>query len=217
MISFSLTNALSSVPRFAWVDGGIILVVLIVIILSATRRRFREHAEDLFFNLGWRFDVLLGLLMTGALYGILWSGEFVCVLVGFLKSDGTAVYGALLAAFAALLGFAVAVLAIVCTVIPTMRLERRLTGNQYDEFLSAFTFSIRMLGLCTLASLLAIFLNHSEHIREALFFVVVAIVAIAIPSVLRSAVSLEQVVKAVANRPVSGRRIHRPPNPKVEP
>jgi hypothetical protein len=208
---------LSHVPSFVLVGGGIALVILIVAILAATSRRFREYVEDLFFNFGWRFDVTFGVVVTAVLFGILASGGFDCVLLEFLKSDGTAIYGALLSSFTALLGFAVAILAIVCTVIPTLRLERHLTSTQYDDFLNAFTLSIRTLGLCTVASLLALFLNRSTHIREALFFVIAVVVAIAVPSVVRSAAALEQVVKVVANKPVRARRTHRPKNPSVVP
>lgn len=200
-----------------FVDGGIALLILIAAVVVAMSRRFREYVEDLFFNSGWRFDTAFGVVVTAALFGILSSGGFDCVLLEFLKSDGTAVYGALLSSFAALLGFAVAILAIVCTVIPTMRLERRLTADQYDDFLNAFTLSIRTLGLCTVASLLSLFLNRSAHIREALFFFVAVLVAVTVPSVFRSAAALEQVVKAVAKRPVRTRRTHRPRNPPVVP
>lgn len=214
LISSSLISALSHLPSIVFVEGGATLVILFVVAIS---RRFREYVEDLFFNLGWRFDMFFGIAVTSALFGLLSSGGLDCLLTEFLKTDGTAIYGSLLSSFAALLGFAAAILAIVCTVIPTMRLERRLTPSQYDDFLDAFTLSIRTLGLCTILSLLALFLNRSSHIREALFFVIVLVITIAMPSVFRSAIALEQVVKAVANKPVRTRRSHRPKNPPVVP
>jgi hypothetical protein len=177
--------------------------------------RSRNWIENQFFNWIPGFDYVMGAVLTALVYFFLQYGGLMPCSLDFLKEEGTAAYGALLSAFAALLGFAVTVLAIVCTVIPSLRLVQYVTKEQYEQFWKTFTLIIRTLGACTLATLIAVFLNKSEHAREGLFFLVVLIIGVTIPGLLRSAMTLEVLVKAIGAAPFA--KVNRPPNPSVEP
>ncbi len=209
-----MMNGFQAIPSIVYAIG---LPCLIVCLFGGALliRRPRRWIEDQFFNSIPVFDYITGIALTVFLYFFLKYGGLMPPSVDFLKTEGTAAYGAMLSAFAALLGFSVTVLAIVCTVIPSLRVAQYVTKEQYENFWKTFTLAIRTLGACTFATLIAVFLNKSEHAREGLFFLVVLVIGVTIPGLIRAALTLEVLVKAVGSAPFG--RKNRPPNPSVDP
>lgn len=198
-----MTHLTTSHWLYAYIIPAVCALVFGLLLL---RKSSRDWLEDRFTKNLVPFDVLTGVALTALLFCWLTFSGLMDFAIKFLSSDGTAVYGALLGAFAALLGFAVAVLAIVCTVIPSVRLAKFVSKNDYEAFWKTFTLLIRMLGICTFASLLAIFLNKSTHIREGVFLFVAGFVAITLPGMVRAAATLEVLVKALGAPLSSGKR-----------
>lgn len=206
-------ESFSGVSLWGYAVGAIALLLLTFGIALGVRQS-RAWMEDFFFDGFPTFDFAVAIITTLATFITLYTAGFIKCVLDYLKTDGTAAYGAMLAAFAALLGFAVAVLAIVCTVIPSTKLNQHMTTDQYRAFLNSFTITIRTLGMCTLLSLLALFLNKAVHARETLFFVLFFAVTMTVPGLIRSALVLEQIVRVLANMPTM-KRTHRPSNKPV--
>jgi hypothetical protein len=195
---------------------GLIFALVVAAIMAALRQPVREWIENQFFGFFPRFDFVLGIVAFVVSFVVLQTAGLMGHILSYLKTDGTAAYGAMLGASTALLGFAATVLAIVCTVVPTTQLRARMTSDQYLIFMNAFTITIRSLGACTLLCLIALFLNYAPPAREALFFATFFTVAVTVPGLVRSALALEQVVRVVGNLPAAG-RTHRPRNKPVPP
>jgi hypothetical protein len=139
-------------------------------------------------------DFMLGLASTVILFFLLRQESN--PIVGLLCKDGTALYGAFLGAFAALLGFAIAVIAIVTGLVNGRQFAELGGSRHYATFWLAFVWTIRFLGAGTLLSLVAIFANQYDGLRIETLFVVGAAILASTSSLWRSGYSLELVLKA---------------------
>jgi len=140
------------------------------------------------------FDVALACLLTAIPFVLLRQHD--CPIWGLLDKDGTAMYGAFLSALAALLGFAIAAVAITASLVSTPRFLRLRASDQYQNFWRAFLWSIRALAVATAIALVAMFANKYEAARYGTLFASILAILIAAASLLRSGLTLEAVLKA---------------------
>jgi hypothetical protein len=144
-------------------------------------------------------DAGFGIVVTVGLFFAL--GRVSGPIFELLCKDGTALYGSLLGAFAALLGFAIAVISIVTGLVSTPTFSELRKGDHYDLFWLAFVWTIRYLGACVLASLLAIFANKYDLLRTGMLLVVAALTLASASSLWRSGYTLELVLEAARSKP----------------
>lgn len=118
-----------------------------------------------------------------------------CPINTLLSKDGTALYGAFLSALAALLGFAIAAVAIIASLVAGRPFDALRKSDKYENFWLAFKWSIRALALATFSSLVALFANEFEPLRDPMLIVVMLCIFAASASLVRSGYTLEVVLK----------------------
>lgn len=119
-----------------------------------------------------------------------------CGIIDLLTKDGTALYGAFLAALTALLGFAIASVAIIAGLVGNEPFFKLRQDEHYEDFWKAFTMSIRFLGVAVIVSLIAIFTNKSDNMQMPTLFVALLAIATCVSSLFRSGMNLELVLAA---------------------
>lgn len=139
-------------------------------------------------------DLAIGTLSAVALSVIItlskaWQG------VGcLLDRDGVALYGALLGSLAALLGFSVAVIAIVSGLVQTRPFKTFRVSDRYDAFWAVFTAAVREEGAATVLVLLTMFLTHVGGVRIVAFVLVAGVASAASSSLFRGGITLEKLL-----------------------
>ena len=133
-------------------------------------------------------------------------------LTDLLSKDSAAVYGAILAAWASLLGFSAAILALVPALLSDARLELLSTAD-YIKFWNAFTLTIRVLGMAVVIELLALLLSRDSEWRFAIIAIVGFFVAASCVTLSRAAAGLELLLKF--SRPPTDATEN--PNPHIVP
>lgn len=144
----------------------------------------------------WLFtaDLSFGLALTaGSFYAF--RGAASCI-ADLLDKDGTALYGAFLAALTALLGFAIASVSIIAGLIGNEPFFELRQDEHYEDFWATFSWSIRFLGVAVLVSLAAIFLNKIPGPQMPMLFATIAIIFTCTSSLFRSGLNLELVLAA---------------------
>lgn len=144
----------------------------------------------------WLFtaDLFFGIVVTvGAFYAFRDSAHTIAEL---LDRDGTALYGAFLAALTALLGFAIASVSIIAGLVGSEPFFDLRQDEHYEDFWATFSWSIRFLGVAVLLSLVAIFLNKMPRAEMPTLFATLAIILTCSSSLFRSGLNLELVLAA---------------------
>lgn len=165
-----------------------------------------------------RSDFSAATLVVATLSISLWRAGLFDDLGCFLKTDGVGIYGALLSTWAALLGFAITAITIVSALVSTPQFEKFRYSKHYDAFWFAFTWTIRTLGAAAVIALVALFVNHYEDGRLAVFMLVVWTIVLAASSLLRSGLTLEELLRQSRELEFKNRPVLKPSsNPPVEP
>lgn len=107
-----------------------------------------------------------------------------------LSKDGAAFYGALLAAWTALLGFTAAIMAVVPSLLSSDRLDL-LSQDSYNKFWASFTLAIRMLGGCVFLQLFGLLTCHWTALGAWPISVVLFLMSSSAVSLARAALGLE--------------------------
>jgi hypothetical protein len=122
-----------------------------------------------------------------------------------LEGIRAAVYGALAAIDATLLGFIIATAAIVLGFADSERFVLLRESKQYATLWRVFTSTIRVLAVATLASLAALFLDkENPHTSAPAMLVCALLLALTIVKVARSIWAFEQVILIATARPEQG-------------
>lgn len=159
-------------------------------------RSRRWLASCFFGKRPWIADCILGAIGTSV--AILLVREFgACPINELLKNDGTALYGSVLAAATALLGFAVAAITIVSGLVTADVFSALRGGKHYEAFWCSFTWTVRALGLLSLVSFLAIFVNKYDPARPYVGGVEFWVASVAGWSLVRSGFTLELLLGVV--------------------
>jgi MFS family permease len=138
-------------------------------------------------------DVVLAII-AAALFALLAFRDMGPIMELVCK-DGTALYGAFLAALTALLGFTIAAIAIIAALVTGDAFKELRKSDEYQNFWGAFTWSIRALAIGSVLSLLALFAGRYDGFQFWTLVVVVWGIALAASSLLRSGRTLEVVLK----------------------
>jgi hypothetical protein len=139
------------------------------------------------------FDLVAAIVVVSAATWYLRKDP--CPISDLLDKDGTALYGAFLSSLAALLGFAIAAVAIIASLVAGRTFDALRKSNKYENFWLAFKWSIRALALATFSSLVALFANEFEPTRDPILIIVVFCIICATASLVRSGYTLEVVLK----------------------
>ena len=139
------------------------------------------------------FDLAASGLFTGV-FGLLYV-KAPCPIDELISRDSTALYGTLLSSFAVLLGFAIAAIAIVASLVTAKPFDTLRRSSEYDNFWLAFKWSIRSLAVAAVFSLVALFSTRYNSARIATLFLEVFCAVAAILSLLRSGYTLEKVLR----------------------
>jgi len=138
-------------------------------------------------------DVVLAII-AAALFALLAFRDMGPIMELVCK-DGTALYGAFLAALTALLGFTIAAIAIIAALVTGDAFKELRKSDEYENFWGAFTWSIRALAVGSLFALVALFVGRYDGFRFWVLVAVVWAVALAAFSLLRSGRTLEIVLQ----------------------
>lgn len=122
-----------------------------------------------------------------------------CPLRDLLSKDGTALYGSILSALAALLGFAIAVITIVTGIVSTQPFAKLRASRYYDDFWAAFIWAIRAVGAATLLAFVSLFAGRYEAIRIEVAIVMTALALLSASTLFRSGVTLEALLQNARN------------------
>lgn len=148
---------------------------------------------------GWIFDASFGIVGgTGGLLPLAYWAP--CPLHDLLDKDGTAFYAGILAALAALLGFAIAVITIVTGIVSTEPFASLRASRHYDAFWAAFVWAIRFVGAATFFSFIALFAGRYEALRLGVGVVMTALVLASASTLYRSGVTLEALLRRARDR-----------------
>lgn len=142
-----------------------------------------------------RIDLIIASVLTIGFF--LFVNHFWCTLSTLLDKDGTTLYGAFLSALAALLGFAVASIAIVASLVVTEPFDDLRKGPQFNAFWLAFIWSIQTLATATLISAACLVINSFASWRESILTFCFWAIALAAVSLIRSGIALEAVLAQV--------------------
>jgi hypothetical protein len=165
-----------------------------------------------------RFDLIAATLAITVISIALWRLGLFDDLSRFLDKEGTGIYGALLSAWASLLGFAIAAITIVSALVATPHFTTFRRSEHYDSFWFAFIWTIRSLGAAAVVALIGLFANHYNPGRIVVFIVAAWATILSAISLLRSGLTLEELLRQSHEAETQSRSSLKPsPNPPVEP
>jgi len=164
-------------------------------LLNRSRKRFRDWYYS---RQGYRFDLGFAAVVTLASFLpiLIWAP---CPLRDLLSQDGTALYGSILSALAALLGFAIAVITIVTGIVSTQPFAKLRASRYYDDFWAAFIWAIRAVGAATFLAFVSLFAGRYEAIRIEVAIVMTALALLSASTLFRSGVTLEALLQNARN------------------
>jgi len=150
------------------------------------------------------FSLIVSALCVAAL--VLWAERYQGrgALFETLKNNRSAVYGALASIFGSLLGFVITAVSIVVGFSASERLAIVRESKHYPALWTSFTHTIKVLGLATLTSLVALILDRDSNPMYVLTYVTMFTTILAILLICRSVWALENVV-ALVSSPTKGR------------
>ena len=145
----------------------------------------------------WLVDLVLAATAT-LVFGWL-VGRDSSPVLEMLCKDGTGLYGAFLSALAALLGFAIAAVAIIANLVTGRAFAGLRKSGEYTNFWKAFTWTIRALAIANAASFLALFVNRYSAFQFWCMIIVMFTIFEAALSLGRSGYTLEVVLERTKN------------------
>jgi hypothetical protein len=119
----------------------------------------------------------------------------------FLDGTRSTLYSTLAAIASGLLGFVIAVAAIVASIMNFPELRRLRESDSFGDLWGVFLFASRWLGLTTIASLGALLIDHESAPHHVVPFVVLFVGTMAALSLARGILVLEKVLKLVSQKP----------------
>lgn len=139
------------------------------------------------------FDILAAIIVAAAF--VLLALRDQQPILELICKDETALYGSFLAALTALLGFAIAAVAIIASLVTGRAFKRLRHSDTYESFWGAFTWSIKALAIANLMSFLGLFVGRYNGLGFGTLVAVVGAIALAALSLIRSGYTLDVVLR----------------------
>jgi hypothetical protein len=138
-------------------------------------------------------------ILTGAGL-IVWAEKYkgIETIYEILKGNRSAVYGAFASIFGSLLGFVITATSIVLGLSTSERLAIVRNSKHYPALWTSFTHTIKVLGLATVVSILALIFDKDSNPKSYIIYTAVIVVVLAVLQLSRSVWALEQVIKLIA-------------------
>lgn len=141
------------------------------------------------------------LLATGIESSLVFWGEKYggrIVISDVLQGNRSAVYGAFATIFGSLLGFVITAVSIVLGFTTSERLGIVRNSKHYPALWASFTHTIKVLGIATILSLLALICDRDSHPLIIATYTEAYVVMLSVLLLCRSIWALERVVEVVA-------------------